>query len=66
MYAKRNTLLMQSLMLHHLQSETTMQISARQISGHAGNYSQLYGGPPYALSERAWVLQDRLLAPRKI
>jgi len=65
-YVKRNPLLMQPLSFRHPRIGELRHVSARLLGYHPEHYPRLYRRPPYVLSERAWVLQERLLAPRTI
>lgn len=66
LFTHRNPLILQPLQVTGPQPDQTRVISAKQIGNARGHYPQLYRGPFYPLSKRAWVVQERLLSPRTL
>ncbi|KAJ9652545.1 hypothetical protein H2198_008220 [Neophaeococcomyces mojaviensis] len=66
LFVSRNPLIMEPLDVMQDDTDLVRHISITSIDSYAGHYPRLYNGPPYVLSRRAWVLQERLLAPRTI
>jgi Heterokaryon incompatibility protein (HET) len=63
-FVSRNALMLEPL--RRLTQESIQLEIWPSIGGIQGDYPRLFRGPKYALSSRAWTLQERLLAPRTI